>query len=119
MALRFTHNVFEAGRGELHMKTSDALVSFENDKVKGMAYWPMGGSSVVVSIARPDGHNDMYEVSVEQIVEAALRWRARRSAAASPSTSQQSEPLLPEEVDPTDGNLGGMHGSLTPPELPE
>jgi hypothetical protein len=125
LALRFTHNVYKPGFGETHLKTTAALAEFENDTVKGMAYWPTGGKSVVVSFALPGGDRDMYEVSVEEIVGAALRWRNKRNAVAmSPAPTADSLPLLPEAdaEDAAHGNLGEpgtVQGPLAPPDMPD
>jgi hypothetical protein len=144
LAVRFTHNVYAPGFGETHMKTADALLEFESETVKGMAYWPMGGKTVVVSFSLPDGNRDMYEVPVDEIVHAALRWRTKRLAgqlraalcsastaggdvqidARMPITHASSLPLLPEDddEDAAHGNLGepgAVQGPLPPPELPD
>jgi len=125
LALRFTHNIYKPGHGEVHLRSADSMAEFETNSMKGMVYWPiLGGMSVVVSFALPDGTCDMYELTAEEIVQAAIRWRTKREAATLAPTSN-SAPLLPEVVDVDEvahGNLGvsgAFQGPLPPPELPQ
>ncbi len=117
LALRFTLNMYEPGCGEMHLKLADCTATFDDGTVKGMAYWPVGGGVLIVSISGES--NSMpsdYRLPVSEIVEAALRWHRKRNE------PRVASPLLPEDPpDPTDGSLGdpGMStGPLAPPEMP-